>query len=86
MRIREELCAAGRILQHGILLTGFIPLSLNHALLFKLLTVRDPTKSQQEAILHAQVNQTNTHFMYQNRLPLDKLNLLKYFLCVVFLL
>ena len=36
--------SAGRILLHGFILTGYLPINLNPALIFSLLTSRDPSK------------------------------------------
>ena len=33
----------GRILVHGFILTGYLPLNINHAVLFKILTVKTPS-------------------------------------------
>ena len=57
----DELCAAGRILLHGFLLTGFIPLSLNHAVLFKLLTGRDPSNKITTRSYLACLSETDQH-------------------------
>ena len=53
-----ELCAAGRIMLHGFLLTGFIPLSLNHVVLFKLLT--DPSNKLVRRSYLACLSETDT--------------------------
>ena len=39
----DDLKAVGRILVHGFLLTGYLPLYINHSLLYKVLTGNEPS-------------------------------------------